>query len=377
MACHWRLTEELSGLILTAAKTMSSTMYLTLGQTLADPTGFFWWLNNTLNSVLVLNACNRAGLFALLGDMPQTVEELSAGCGIPPDKLARLLYFLAAEEVITLLPDGRVMGTNVSRLLPGMQPLLDIKMHGMEAGFPLYEALVQGRTSYEVRFGKPVFPYMAAHSELAASFSAFMAHLSRLVEEFVFTQHAFQPFAVAVDIGGNHGGLLMKLLDQYPGTRGILFDLPEVTAMVADAVTSAPLGNKVELVGGDFFQAVPAADLYLLKMILHDWNDAECITILKNIRKVMNPGARVTVIDCVMPETPRPHYGNAMDIAMMVWTTGKERKLSEFKALFASAGLILDRVTENPAGQSVVEAVAVWDSDIQAGEGHEARSGTT
>jgi hypothetical protein len=315
-------------------------------------------LNNALNSVLVLNAANRAGIFEQLGGTPVTVEALSAGCGIPPDKLARLLYFLAAEEVVTLLPDGRVQGTAASRVLPGMQSMLELRMHGMEAGFPLFEALVQGRTSCEVRFGQPVFQYLAEHPQLAASFSGAMAHLSKLVEEFVFTQHAFKPFTLAVDIGGNHGALLLKLLDHYPGTRGILFDLPEVTRSVAEAVSKAQHGERVELVSGDFFKAVPAADLYLLKMIMHDWNDAECISILKNIRKAMHPGGRIAVIDSVMPETPRPDYANAMDIVMMIWTTGKERKLSEFKALFEAAGLVLDRVTENPAGQSVVEALA-------------------
>jgi len=333
----------------------------TLGQLLADQSGFFWWLNNALNSVLVLNAANRAGLFTYLGDTPATLGELSVRCGIPADKLARLLYFLAAEEVVTLLPDGRVLGTAASRVLPGLQALLETKMHGMEAGFPLYEALRQGLTPHELRFGKPVFPYLAEHPELAASFSGLMAHLSALLEEFVFTQHVFRPFTVAVDVGGNHGGLLLKLLEHYPGTRGILFDLPEVTQRVAASVLKAQQDGRVQVQGGDFFASVPAADLYLLKMILHDWNDEECIAILRNIRRAMKPGARIAVIDCLLPEIPRPHYANAMDIVMMVWTTGKERRLSEFEALFAAAGLALDRVSENPAGQSVVEAVIAAD----------------
>jgi hypothetical protein len=329
----------------------------TLGHTLKDPTGFFWWLNNSISSHLVLYAANRAGLFERLGEAPVTPEELCAGCGIPPDKLERLLYFLAAEEVITLLPDGRVQGTAASRMVPGMQSMLANFIHGFEAGIPMYEALQKGCTPYEARFGKPVFQYFAEHPEQAESFAGLMAYMSGLVEEFVFTQHKFEPFTVAADIGGNHGGLLLKLLDQYPGTRGILFDLPEVTAMVADAVVSAEHGERVELAGGDFFEAVPSADLYLLKMILHDWSDVECVTILENIRRAMNPDGRIAVIDCLMPETPRPSFGNAMDIAMMVWTTGKERRLSEFESLFAAAGLALDGVTENPAGQSVVEAV--------------------
>jgi hypothetical protein len=333
-------------------------MYQTLAQTLSDPTGFLWWLNNNMHCHLVLNAANRAGLFERLGENPVSVAELSEHCGIPEDKLARLLYFLAAEDVVTLLPDGQVEGTAVSRNIPALQAMLDNFVHGFEAGIALYEGLRNGRTPYEERFGKPVFQYFAANPERAASFAGLMAHMSGIVEAFVFSQHHFKPFEVAVDIGGNHGGLLLKLLEQYPGTRGILFDLPEVTEMVADSVISASHGERVQLVGGDFFQEVPSADLYLLKMILHDWNDEECVIILKNIRKAMNPGARVAVIDCLMPETPRPHFGNAMDMAMLIWTTGKERKLSEFNALFDAAGLVLDRVTENPAGQSVVEAKA-------------------
>lgn len=344
-------------------------MYPTLGQSLADPTVFFWRMRNALSSQLVLNAVNRAGLFERLGDSPVTVDELSAGCGIPPDKLARLLYFLAAEDVVTLLPDGRFAGTEASRKLPAMQASLDNLMLGFEAGIALYEALLQGRTAFEVRFGKPAFQYLDEHPAKAASFTGLMSHLSALVEEFVFTQHAFRPFGTAVDIGGNHGALLLKLLDHYPGTRGILFDRPEVIKVVADTVRSAPHGDRVELVSGDFFRAVPAADLYLLKMILHDWNDEECIEILTNIRKVMNPEARIAVIDCLMPETPRPNFGNPMDITMLVWTTGKERKLSEFRTLFAAAGLMLDRVTENPAGQSIIEAVACHQSKGSAIKG--------
>jgi hypothetical protein len=145
----------------------------------------------------------------------------------------------------------------------------------------------------------------------------------------------------------------------HPESRGVLFDLPEVTAMVADSVRAAAHGDRVEIVGGSFFESVPEADLYLLKMILHDWSDPECVKILESIRKAIRPGGRIAVIDHVKPETPRPHSANAMDIAMLVWDTGKERKRSEFEELFEASGFRLDRLTENANGPGVIEAVPV------------------
>jgi hypothetical protein len=128
---------------------------------------------------------------------------------------------------------------------------------------------------------------------------------------------------------------------------------------VADGIKAAPEGDRVEVVGGSFFEEVPKADLYLIKMILHDWDDAECVKILETIRKAIPLGGRIAVIDYLLPEVPTPTEGLSMDLAMMIWDTGQERKLSEFEALFAAAGFRLDRVSENPHGQSVIEAVPV------------------
>ncbi len=104
---------------------------------------------------------------------------------------------------------------------------------------------------------------------------------------------------------------------------------------------------------------MPAGDLYLLKQILHDWNDAECIAILKTVRAAITPRGRLAIIDFLLPEVPVPSGALTMDIAMMVWATGRERQLSEFESLLDAASFRLDRVTENPHGQSIFEAVPV------------------
>ena len=125
--------------------------------------------------------------------------------------------------------------------------------------------------------------------------------------------------------------------------------------MSSDRVTFRD--SVVQFVGGSFFDEVPKADLYLLKVILHDWSDAECIAIRRTIAKAIKSGGRITVIDDLLPEPPAPTGGLSTDLAMMISATGQERKLSEFEALFEAAGLRLDRVTENPNSQSVIEAV--------------------
>lgn len=333
-------------------------LYKTVGEHLDDPKEFFWWLNNSVSAFLVLHATVQAGLFDALGDEPQTIEELSARCDLPPDKLERLVNFLVAEQIVSLLSDGRVAATARSKRLPSVKTALACFMMYVDAGQPLHLALRRNVTSYEHRFGKPVFEHLGENPEIAAIFAEFMGFLTTLVEEFVFTSHEFRPFDLAVDIGGSHGGLLLRLLDHHREARGIVFDLPEVASMVAPAIAAAEHGQRVEVIGGNFFESVPAGNLYLLKMILHDWNDDECVTILESIRRAMHPDGRVAIIDHVLPESPQPDPGNAMDIAMMVWATGRERKLSEFQALFDAAGLRLDRVSRNPLGQSVVEAVA-------------------
>jgi len=330
----------------------------TLGQYLDEPNEFFWWLNNSIASIVTLNAAIRSGLIDALGEEPVSVDRLSAECGIPTERLERLVRFLAAEEVVALLPDGNVSHTPRSRTLPSVRSALACSAMGFEAGVGLDEALRKGITSFEQRFGKPVFEHLGEHPEIAVVFASFMAYLTTLVEEFVFTHHDFRPFTVAVDVGGSHGGLLLNLLARHPAARGIVFDLPEVADMVTDQISSAEHGDRVDVVGGDFFESLPSADLYLLKMILHDWSDDECKAILRSIRAAIAPSGRVSVIEYVMPETPRPHPANAMDIAMLVWATGRERKLSEFNSLFDASGFRIDRVTENPRGQSVIEAIA-------------------
>ena len=120
------------------------------------------------------------------------------------------------------------------------------------------------------------------------------------------------------------------------------------------------MGDRIDIMGGDFFSSVPAGgDLYIVKQILHDWNDEECRAILTNIRAAIVDGGRLAVLERVIPERYTPHIAYDFDILMMLWTTGRERRLSEYEKMFEDTGFRFDRVSESPAGMSVVEAVPV------------------
>lgn len=334
-------------------------MYETLGQRLDDPAEWFRFVHKTWTMATMLRFLPESKLLEHIGDEPVSFTDLAKATGITPDKLARIADFFAAEGLLELTDDGKVSHTKRSRYLRANMDGLVVTMHALDAGTKMTEALQQDKTPYEVRYGKPVFDYLAEQPEIARKFAGFMSFMTSIVNSFVFSNHEFRPFELAVDVGGSHGELLLELLSLHPGSKGVLFDLPEVTAIVADSIRAAEQGERVEIVAGDFFKSVPKADLYLLKMILHDWNDDECVKILGSIRAAIRPEGRIAVLDYVKPETPGPSPAYSLDIAMLVYGTGRERKRSEFEALFEASGFRLDRLTENPAGPCVIEAVPV------------------
>lgn len=328
------------------------------GRYLDDPDSLFRWLNATVFGVAAMDAANRSGVTAKLLDGPATAGELAAATGLPAAKLARLLDYLAGHQVIDLRNDGTYSATSRTQVMLDAQPLFTNELVSAMASSKLYEGLRDDRIPFELFFGQPVFEYFRDQPELAASFGRFMGWMTRRFENFVHSRHRFQPFETMVDIGGSMGDLLVSMLAEYPGTKGILFDLPETIEMARPVIAASPMSDRIELVGGSFFEQVPPADLYTMKQILHDWHDDECRQILANIRSAINPGGRLAVMDHILQDVPAPDEAQGTDIAMMVWDTGRERKLGEFEALFAATGFTIDRVTRNPGGHSVIEAVA-------------------
>ena len=312
-----------------------------------------------ITDVIVAELASQSGLARAVVRGPITFDALAAETGLPRDKVVRVVDYLRAHDLMGLSADGQVTQTkHTARLAePKNDGMWYACLTFLIAGSQLTAGLRQGKPPFQLRYGKPVFEYFGENATARERFGHFMSFMTDLVVKFVHDNFKFAPFQVVADIGGSHGDLLFSVLERYPGTRGILFDLPGVIEHAEPAVRASAHAGRIEMVGGSFFEGVPAADLYLLKQILHDWSDAECLTILGSIRKAIKPNGRVVVVDYMLADDPKPTQGLCTDIAMMVWDTGRERRKSDFETLFAQAGFRLERIVENPMGHSVVEAI--------------------
>jgi hypothetical protein len=310
-----------------------------------------------------LRAAARLGVAERLLAGPMTSADLAAPVGVLPDRMERLLRALAGEGVFKKLDDGRYENTPTSALLAPSTPgnvHAVVLMTGEEHYFGwrrFLECLKAPTTAFELEFGEPIFSWYAKNAEAARNFNQAMRDYSAAQIPAIVAAFDASKFRRIVDVGGGHGGLLMGLLDRAKQARGTVFDLEQGLA----AARAAGLGGnpRVDLVAGDFFKSVVAGgDLYVLKFILHDWDDERCRTILRNVRAAMVPGGKVLVCEQLVGPPNQPDPAKWMDLHMMAMPGGTERTEAEFGLLFATSGLRLRKTTRTPVGLSLLEAEA-------------------
>lgn len=333
-------------------------MSRTIGELLDQPQELQTWLHEVTALQAMLHAVASTRLLDQWDAQPVHLEDLAARTGIEETQVERLVKLLASQGVLGIAPDGAICHTLRSRALQGMCASVMVQRLALLSALRLGDALRTGKTAFEVCFGKPAFEYFAANPEQADYFAQRMTQITMHDEPQILEQLDFAPFRLAVDIGGSHGTLLLGLLAKYPGARGIVFDLPDVAARAAERLRTHPQSSRIDTIAGDFFHSVPASgDLYLLKQILHNWDDAQCTAILKSVRAAIVPTGRIAVIDRLLPENITPDMAYEFDILMMVWSTGRERSLARFRELLGSAGFAIAKVSVNPGRMSIIEAI--------------------
>ena len=291
----------------------------------------------------------------------RSVDDLAAESGSHADALYRIMRLLAAEGVFREISARRFVLTEVGAALrsdkPG-GPRDFIRMLNREpylAFAQLGHSVRTGLPAFDEVFGKPRFEWLAEHADEAALFQRAMVALGQGSNEAVAEAYDFAQFSRVVDVGGGHGQLLSAILARNPHLSGVLFDLPSGVAAAQAGVGGAL--PRTEFITGSFFESVPlGADVYVLKKVIHDWNDQQSIAILRRCRDAMTPKGRVLLAETLVPPGDEPHSIKLIDANMLVVTGGVERSEAEYATLFVAAGLRLERVISTAQPICILEA---------------------
>lgn len=300
-----------------------------------------------------------------LADGPKTSDVLARLTASDPEALRRLLRTAVGFGLLEERDSGGFALLSLGALLrsgaPGSLRDYIVAMAAPSFWLPwgqLEHAIRHGKEAFTDVFGMNIWEYYAQHSDQARHFANAMGNISAVVADAVVAQYDVSTYQKIVDVGGSHGTLLAALLRANPAAKGVLFDRPNVIAQARQIIHDLGLSERVELAAGDFFEEVPAgADLYLLKWIIHDWDDAQSLAILKNIHRVAAPHSKLLIVERILPSAPEPSPVHLMDLHMLVLAGGRERSREEFETLLSSAGYRLERIMPLPHVLNLIEAI--------------------
>jgi hypothetical protein len=311
----------------------------------------------------------KLGVADLLAGGAKSADELARETGAHAPSLYRVMRALAACGVFAEREDGRFeltpmsepLRSNVVGSMRDATIFMGEEWHWRVWGHLLH-SVKTGEAAWERTHGAPVFEFFAANPEPARIFDRAMTSMSNLATAAVLDSYDFSGVEQLVDVAGGEGGVLTSVMHAYPRLRGVLFDLAHVIENARRRVAAQGVADRCELVAGDFFKSVPTgADAYVMKHIIHDWDDERAILILKNIARAMRDDGRVLLIESVITRGAESNFGKILDIEMLASPGGKERTAEEYRELFARAGLRLTRIVPTKSSYSVIEAVKEMD----------------
>lgn len=315
---------------------------------------------------MVVAAC-RLRLPDLVGAGPKTADELAASTETHGPSLRRMLRGLAAWNFFDEQPDGRFAATPVSDTFRSDKPgLRNMTLMQSEEAYQVWSELMYtlrtGKPAFEHVFGKNRWDQLADDPEAALRFNAAMVELSSRVAQSFVDAYDFGGARTVVDIGGGNGALLIAILRSHVEMRGILFDLAQGLAGAEQKLAAAGVADRVTLQEGSFFEAVPSGgDVYLLKSIVHDWDDERALAILQTCRRAMNGEARLVILERELAgriEDPSEALSSVMsDLNMMVVLGGGERTPDEYGQLLDRSGLRMTRLVPTESEFAAIEAV--------------------
>ena len=302
----------------------------------------------------------------LLKDGAKTADELALQTSVHARSLYRVLRACASvgvyaednEKKFSLTPLAEPLLSNAPGSLRAFAEMISCDWQ-FQTWAELPYSVKTGKPSFDKVHGKSSFDYFWSNEKAGKVFNDAMTSNSAFTSVAVVNAYDFSSIKKLIDIGGGHGFLLASILAKNDNLKGVLYDTPAIVAEAEKLLKEHGVTQKCETVGGDFFSSVPAGgDGYIMKHIIHDWNDNQCITILQNCRNAMADGGKVLVVEMVVPEGNEPSPAKFLDLQMLQYLPGCERTEKEYEELFDKAGLKLTRIIPTMSPFSIIEGVS-------------------
>lgn len=307
------------------------------------------------------------GIPDLLSDRSRPTADLARESGADEQALRRLLRALAAADVFVEGPDDTFANTEMGHALESAHPSRTRDLaanHGRgyvwNTWGHLLTSIQTGENAFSHLHGRSVWDYRSDHPADGEAFDRAMTAMTIPLVEAVAGAYDFTAAKVIADVGGGQGALLAAVLGVAPASRGVLFDQAHVVEEASSYLHAAGVLDRVTITGGSFFESVPTgADVYLLKSVLHDWDDEDCLRILRRCRTAMQPGTILLIVERILAGPNQGLDTKLSDLNMLVMPGGRERSAAEYEALLDATDLTLARVHATSTTFSVIESVAV------------------
>lgn len=314
----------------------------------------------------MLGELGRLGVADLLEQGPRSAIEIAERTGTSADAMGRTLRALVYSGVFARRADGKFENNRVSRALLDKDDssrafaVYFASKSNQHAWADFPETLRTGKNAFDRVHGLSIWDWFDTHPEERETFARAMMSITIAEGAGIATTYPFGEAQTVCDVGGGRGTLLSEILLHHPKVKGVLVDAPGVLESAKSLLEARGVRERVELVPGSFFDAVPSgADVYVLKTVLHDWDDERSMKILSVVRSAMKPGARLALVDFIV-EADCDHYGVMVDVHMMVVCgEGRERSRADFERLLEATGFRTERMLTTSTGMGIVEGVAV------------------
>jgi len=315
-----------------------------------------------------ITAAVELGIPDALAGGPLRLDELASRVDANPDAVRRLLRALIGRGIFRQRTDGRYelnsladpLRSDAPQSVAGLALMLGSRQHREHWSY-LADAVRTGQAIIPALYGveKP-FDYLDQEPELSEVFNRAMAETSEMTVGPLLAAYPFDAYPTVVDVGGGVGQLLAAILAATPTARGVLYDLGHVVAEAPPLLRQHNVANRVRVVEGSFFDAVPASgDIYVLKNVIHDWPDDKAVEILRNVRTAAKVGTTILLVEYVIPDHNREYLGHWTDLEMLLMQAGRERTTAEYRSLLHATGFQVRRVVPTASPLSLVEARAI------------------